>query len=355
MRGGAEDAAPPVPFTSHIEMSDAVGSTSSVASPDLSQLHVAVLAGGPGSEREVSLNSAKGVAGALEGKVGKVTLVDVKDTNFSLPDDADIAFNVIHGTYGEDGELQAELERRGIPYTGAREASSRLAFDKIASKQAFRGAGVQTPGEWILDRDEAMAAVERVNFPCVVKPPREGSSVGVHIVQKPDEWEAAVADASKFSRDLLVEEFISGKELTVGVVDDEALPIIHIQPRSGFYDIKNKYPWMTGEGGTDYFCPADLSPEVTAAVQEMALQAHRSLGIEVYSRVDLLLRESDQEPFVLEVNTIPGMTPSSLLPKAAAAIGIDYATLCLKIITVSLNFSQCETENDAGSSPSDPS
>ncbi len=318
-------------------MSDATESTSSP--PNFSQLHVAVLAGGPGSEREVSLNSAKGVVGALEGKVGKVTLVDVKDANFSLPEDADIAFNVIHGTYGEDGDLQAELERRGIPYTGAREASSRLAFDKIASKEAFRRAEVQTPGEWVMSRDEALAAGSTMNFPCVVKPPREGSSVGVHIVREAGEWEAAVEDAAKFSADLLVEEFISGKELTVGVLGDEALPVIHIQPRSGFYDIKNKYPWMTGEGGTDYFCPADLRPEITQAVQEMALRAHRSLGVEVYSRVDLLLRESDQEPFVLEVNTIPGMTESSLLPKAAAAAGVDYATLCLKIITVSLNFS----------------
>ena len=306
--------------------------------PDPSQLNVAVLAGGPGSEREVSLNSAKGVKGALEGRVGSVTLVDVKGPDFKLPAGTDIAFNVIHGTFGEDGDLQSELERRGVPYTGAREASSRLAFDKIASKARFRESGVQTPGEWIVPVEEAGSAQSEVTFPCVVKPPSEGSSVGVHILQEADAWEAAVEDAGQFCDELLVEEFIVGKELTVGVLDDTALPVIHIQPRSGFYDIKNKYPWMTGEGGTDYFCPADLSPEVTEAVQAMSLEAHRSLGIEVYSRVDVLLRESDHEPFILEVNTIPGMTESSLLPKAAAAAGIDFATLCLKIITVSLNF-----------------
>ncbi|MCB1063340.1 MAG: D-alanine--D-alanine ligase [Verrucomicrobiae bacterium] len=306
---------------------------------DYSKLRVAVLAGGPGSEREVSLNSAKGVVGALQGRVGEVTLVDVKDSSFVVPAGTDVAFNVIHGTYGEDGELQAELQRRGIPYTGAREESSRLAFDKIASKVRFREAEVQTPSEWILQTAEALAAIDEVTYPCVVKPPREGSSVGVHIVQDRAGWEAAVADAGQFSTDLLVEEFVSGKELTVGILGDEALPVIHIQPRSGFYDIRNKYPWMTGEGGTDYYCPADLSPEVTAAVQEMSLKAHRSLGIEVYSRVDVLLRNEDATPFVLEVNTIPGMTESSLLPKAAAAAGIDYATLCLKIIKVSLNFS----------------
>lgn len=124
----------------------------------------------------------------------------------------------------------------------------------------------------------------------------------------------------------------------MGIVGDEVLPIVHIQPRSGFYDISNKYPWMTGEGGTDYFCPADLSPEVTKMVQEEALKAHRSLGIEVYSRVDILLREEDQQPFVLEVNTIPGMTESSLLPKAAYEAGMNFGNLCLKIIKLSFNF-----------------
>ncbi|MCB1079323.1 MAG: ATP-grasp domain-containing protein, partial [Verrucomicrobiae bacterium] len=203
------------------------------SSSDFSSLHVAVLAGGPGSERAVSLNSAKGVVGALTGRVKKVTLVDVSGPDFELPYDADLAFNVIHGTYGEDGELQAELQRRGIRYTGAREVSSRLAFDKIASKARFREAGVQTPGEWIMNVSEA--TVGKVTFPCVVKPPREGSSVGVHILQDESGWDAAVADAAKYGADLLVEEFISGKELTVGIVGDLALPVIHIQPRSGFY------------------------------------------------------------------------------------------------------------------------
>jgi D-alanine-D-alanine ligase len=161
----------------------------------------------------------------------------------------------------------------------------------------------------------------------------------VHILQSADEWPAAIEDAAKYGDEILVEEFIQGKELTVGIVGDQALPIVQIQPRSGFYDMKNKYPWMTGDGGTDYFCPADLSPEVTEAVQQMALKAHQSLGIEVYSRVDVLLRESDGEPFVLEVNTIPGMTESSLLPKAAREAGMEFDSLCLKIIKLSLNFS----------------
>ena len=301
---------------------------------DFKNLTVAVLAGGPGSERDVSLASAKGVAGALEGKVGQSILVDVKGPDFELPGGTDVAFNVIHGTFGEDGALQAELEKRGVPYTGAREISSRLAFDKIDSKKRFEECGVATPKWAMVEANNAPA--EAPILPCAVKPPREGSSVGVHLVKSADEWAPAIADAGKYSDDVLVEDLITGKELTVGVVGGEALPIIHIQPRSGFYDIKNKYPWMTGEGGTDYFCPADLPTDLTAAVREEALKAHNALGIEVYSRVDLLLRESDNAFFVLEVNTIPGMTESSLLPKAAQEAGMDYAALCLRIIEDSL-------------------
>jgi D-alanine-D-alanine ligase len=305
---------------------------------EVNKLHVAVLAGGPGSEREVSLASARGVVGALEGKVGEVTLVDVRDAGFVLPETTDIAFNVIHGTFGEDGVLQAELERRGVPYTGARAKSSAIAFDKVLSKERFLSDGVSTPGSEVVMIDDPNVSPGAVGLPCVVKPPREGSSVGVHLVDTEEEWKEAIADAGKYSSDILVEELIRGKELTVGIVGDEVLPVIHIQPRSGFYDISNKYPWMTGDGGTDYFCPADLPAEITAEVQRQALLAHQSLGVEVYSRVDVLLREEDSKPFVLEVNTIPGMTESSLLPKAASAAGMDYATLCLKIIKLSLNF-----------------
>ncbi len=302
-------------------------------------MHVAVLAGGPGSEREVSMASARGVVDALEGRVGKVSFVDVHGPDFILPEGTDIGFNVIHGTFGEDGKLQAEMDRRGVPYTGARKRSSEIAFDKVLSKVRFIEAGVITPGSQVIMIDEADVPPVSVGIPCVVKPPREGSSVGVHLVHTPEQWAAAIQDASKYSSDILVEELITGKELTVGVLGDQVFPIIHIQPRSGFYDISNKYPWMTGTGGTDYFCPADLPFDVAQSVQEQAIMAHRALGIEVYSRVDVLLRASDSKPFVLEVNTIPGMTASSLLPKAALAAGIDYATLCLKIIKLSLNFS----------------
>jgi D-alanine-D-alanine ligase len=159
--------------------------------------------------------------------------------------------------------------------------------------------------------------------------------VGVHIVLKQEDALSAMEDAAKYGNDILVEQYISGKELTVGVLNGEALPIVHIAPRSGFYDMSNKYPWMNGGDGSDYYCPADLDAETTRRVQEAAVAAHKSLGVEVYSRVDVLL-DSDNNPFVLEANTIPGMTETSLLPKAAAAKGIAFGELCLRIADISL-------------------
>ena len=212
----------------------------------IEEMHIAVLAGGPGSEREVSLASARGVVKALEGKVGRVSFVDVYGIDFELPEGTDLGFNVIHGTFGEDGVLQAEMERRGVGYTGARRVSSEVAFDKVLSKKRFIEAGVITPASAVVMVDGSGEPPASVGLPCVVKPPREGSSVGVHLVHTLDEWEAAIADASRYSPDILVEELITGKELTVGVLGDVVFPVIHIQPRSGFYDISNKYPWMTG-------------------------------------------------------------------------------------------------------------
>lgn len=301
--------------------------------PDFRSLNIAVLAGGPGSERRVSLASGEGVVEALRKRCDRVELVDVTGHEADVPAGVDLAFNVIHGTYGEDGELQAELDAKGIPYTGAGVESSRLAFDKIESKKRFVAAGVRTPTHQLLAANGADSS--GIEFPCVVKPPREGSSVGVHIVHDAAGWDAAVADAGKYAETLMVEQYVRGKELTVGVLNGEALPIIHIQPRSGFYDMSNKYPWMSQTGGTDYFCPADLPADLTAAIQAEALKAHKTLGIEVYSRVDLLLDESN-DFYVLEVNTIPGMTASSLLPKAARAVGIEFDELCVRIAEASL-------------------
>lgn len=300
---------------------------------DFSKLRVAVLAGGPGAEREVSLASGRAVVDALQARCAQVELVDVDGKTLNLPEWTDLAFNVVHGTYGEDGVMQADLEKLGIPYTGAGVASSQIAFDKIKSKDRFVEAGVITPTHRLLNVAE-LSSFEP-EFPCVVKPPCQGSSVGVHIVKDASQWDAAVEDGARYASELLIEQYVEGKELTVGILNDEALPIIHIQPRSGFYDINNKYPWMGGNGGTDYFCPADLPDDLTLAIQAEALKAHQVLGTEVYSRVDLLLNDQG-EYYVLEVNTIPGMTSSSLLPKAARQVGIEFDELCVRIAEASL-------------------
>ena len=302
---------------------------------DLKGRRIALLKGGPGSERRVSLETAKGVVHALGSWGAVVSEVDVAGTDCEVPAGVEVCFNVIHGTFGEDGVLQGILENRGLAYTGAGSASSALAFDKARSKAAFVAAGVPTTVYQILTLAGAGIKDVRIPLPMVMKPLCEGSSVGVHIIRDEAGVLAAIADLTEYGDTALVEPFIAGKELTVGILGDTVLPIVHIQPRSGFYDISNKYPWMGGTGGSDYFCPADLSAETTARVQVAALAAHRSLGVEVYSRVDVLL-DAEEQPYVLEVNTIPGMTSTSLLPKAAAAAGISYPELCARILELSL-------------------
>lgn len=294
---------------------------------------VAVLKGGPGSERPVSLKSAESVVEALRSLGAEVVEVDVSGPEIDLPPGILVAVNMIHGTFGEDGGLQEVLEKLEVPYTGAGIEASRVAFDKNLSKEKFLAAGVPTPRSQVLKLDGSDAL--QISLPLVVKPPREGSSVGVHIVKDEAELAAALEDAKRFGDETLVEEFVEGKELTVGVLGDQALPVIHIEPVSGFYDINNKYPWMTGTGKTLYHCPAPLGGETTARVQAAALAAMKALDVEVYGRVDVMLR-GDGEPFVLEVNTIPGMTVSSLLPKAAKAAGIEFPQLMERIIELSL-------------------
>lgn len=295
---------------------------------------VAVLMGGPGSEREVSLASGRAVLEALLGEGVNAVGVDVTTRDIELPEGVSLAINVIHGTFGEDGSLQEILEQQGAPYTGAGSKSSRLAFDKVESKKRFVELGVSTPASEIIDCSNEVL-MPTMALPYVVKPPREGSSVGVSIVHNESEAREAMIEAAKYGDEVLVEQFVEGKELTVGVLDGEVFPVVHIVPKDGFYDISNKYPWMTGDGGTDYFCPAELSEELTKKVQGVAIEAHRALGIEVYSRVDVLLTE-EGDPYVLEANTIPGMTESSLLPKAAKEAGYSFGELCLKVAEISL-------------------
>ncbi|HKP93429.1 MAG TPA: D-alanine--D-alanine ligase [Chthoniobacterales bacterium] len=293
---------------------------------------IAVLMGGPGSERDVSMATGKGVAKALRSLGVEVAEIDVKGAEFKLPDDIELAFLTIHGTFGEDGQLQEILEDRGVPYTGEGVAGSAIAFDKIRSKEAFRQHDVPTPYWQII----TVGQRPTIPIPVVIKAPRQGSTVGVHIIRNEREIDAAIADASTYDRELLVERFIAGRELTVGILGDQALPIIEIIAKDGFYDFNNKYPFLnpSAGGSAQHVCPAEIGAEKTEEVQQIALRAFRALGLEVYARVDVLLPD-DGKPTVLEANTIPGMTEASLLPEAAAVAGISYPELCARIIELS--------------------
>lgn len=300
------------------------------------EMLIAVLMGGPGAEREVSIASGRSVVQALGARGYRVKGVDVVDTNLELPEGTGLVFNVIHGTFGEDGKLQSYLEALGIPYTGAGVKSSEVAFDKNLSKKCFLEHGVPTPASEIVNCADGVKLPE-MSVPFVVKPPREGSSVGIRVVKNVSESMAAMENASRFSSDLLVEEFVEGRELTVGVLNGEVFPVVEIAPPEGeWYDMETKYPWLSGkEVGSQYTCPADLTPEETSIVQAAAKKAHDALGIEVYSRVDVLLN-SFGNPYVLEANTIPGMTESSLLPMGAAEAGYSFGDLCVMIAEISL-------------------
>jgi D-alanine-D-alanine ligase len=299
---------------------------------ELRQMRIAVLMGGPGSERAVSLASGAGVARALRSLGAEVTEVDVRDANFAMPEGVDLAFNVIHGTFGEDGQVQRILEKRGVRYTGEGIVGSELAINKIATKQRLRERGIPTAGFEILET----LCRPSLKLPYVLKAPNEGSSVGVYVVKEEADVEVRLEDIKKFGYPILVESFIEGRELTVGVLGDRALPLVEIVPKQGFYDFQNKYPFLNPKAaGADHFCPAVLDAEVTARIQEVGLAAHRALDLEVYSRVDVIL-DAQNQPWVLEINTIPGMTESSLLPEAAAAVGISYAELCARVVALSL-------------------
>jgi D-alanine-D-alanine ligase len=243
-----------------------------------------------------------------------------------VPEGTDLAFLAMHGPFGEDGQVQGILEARGIPYTGADAATSRITIDKEKTKEKFRQKGVPTPeGQLVRSLEEIT-----VPLPVFIKPNTQGSSVGSRSVTTREELAPALADALRFDAEVLVEQLITGRELTVGVLGDEVLPIVEIHPLEGFYDYTNKYT----KGRTEYFCPASLPESITALIQKYALIAHQSVGQAVYSRIDFLLEE-DVFPYCLEINTIPGMTATSLLPKAAAAVGITFPQLCRRIVELS--------------------
>lgn len=299
---------------------------------NLSGQQIAVLMGGPSSERDVSFATGKGVAKALRSLGAQVTEVDVTGPDFVLPPGTDLAFIALHGTFGEDGQVQQILEERGVSYTGEGAPESELAFDKIRSKEAFRQHNVTTP-YW---QTVAVGQRPTIPIPFVIKTPRQGSTVGIHIIRREKEIDAAVEDARRYAPELLIEKFVPGRELTIGILGNEALPILEIIPKGGFYDYTNKYPFLNPNagGGAEHVCPAKMTEDQTRAIQDLALRAHRALGLQVYSRVDVMFPDSG-EATVLEVNTIPGMTEASLLPEAAAVAGINYPDLCARIIDLS--------------------
>ncbi len=289
---------------------------------------VAVLLGGRSDEREVSLKTGKAVADALRRLGHGVLEVDAgEDLAGRLSEiRPEAAFVALHGRWGEDGTVQGLLELLAIPYTGSGVLASALAMDKDASKRMFRAWGVPT-APWTVLEPGAPPRADEVGFPAVVKPARGGSTLGVSVVHRPGDLAGAVETARRSDPRVVVERYVEGRELTVGVLDGEALPVVEIVPESGFYDYRAKYT----AGKTRYLCPASLPEPVTARVTEAGLAAYRALGCSGAARVDVRL-DPDGNPWVLEVNTIPGMTPTSLLPKAAAAIGLDFDALVARIL-----------------------
>ena len=286
--------------------------------------HVAVLMGGPSAEREVSLNSGSAVAAALRTAGYWVDEVDVTDTSLDIPDGVEAVFIALHGTFGEDGQVQALLRDRGMPYTGSDVASSRLAFDKVASKQRFEREGLPTPPYEILSGRTGRRALP---LPVVVKPAHQGSSIGIHRVFAEADWDGALADAAAYDEQVLVEQFIAGRELTVGVVGADLLPVLEIRAPEGYYDYRAKYT----KGVTEYLVPAPIPEDRAQACRELAGRAFRALDCRAMGRVDFRMNP-EGELFILEVNTIPGFTATSLMPKAAKAHGIEFPELCDRIM-----------------------
>jgi len=294
------------------------------------KLDITVMLGGPSAEREVSLRSGAAVAAALRSVGHTVHELDPRDETWVLPPKTDVVFLVLHGTYGEDGTVQRRLDGLGAIYTGCDAESSRVAFDKVLTKERCVAAGVPTANFLVVRSDKAPWPKGWAP-PLVVKPVRQGSSVGLQFVERVEDWAAALAEALKFDTEVLIEEKITGRETTVGILGDEALPIVEVRPKTGAYDYRNKYT----AGCTEYFCPAEFDAATAKRIQAAALGAFRSVGGRDYARVDVMVR-ADGSPVVLEVNTLPGMTETSLLPKAAAEGGMNYAQLCQRMVDLAL-------------------
>jgi len=294
------------------------------------KLTITVMLGGPSAEREVSLRSGAKVAAALRTLGHKVQELDPQNENWQLPKDTELVFLALHGTYGEDGTVQLRLEELGVPYTGCGPESSRIGFDKSLTKQRLIETGVPTARFALIDSTSASWPMGW-DPPVILKPARQGSSVGLQVVERVADWGKAVGEAMRYDSLILMEEKVEGRECTVGILGDQVLPIIEVRPKTGIYDYQTKYT----AGTTDYFCPAPFDEATTERIQSAGLGAFRAVGGRDYGRVDIMVRPSG-EPVVLEVNTLPGMTGTSLLPKAAAAGGLTYAELCQRMLELAL-------------------
>jgi len=305
---------------------------------------VGVLMGGPSSEREISIKSGKAVCKALE--VRQIDYVPVElmagpNTNGyekSVTDlisrmKIDVAFVALHGEFGEDGTVQELLEKMNIPHTGSSSSASRAAMNKITAKEMFRLNFIPIARHEILakdsfDKENNLSAYFRnLGSSLVVKPSNGGSSIGLNIADNEQGLKDAIRDAFKYDDKLIIEEYIPGREITVGVMEDRALPIVEIVPKRRFFDFTAKYE----KGFTEYIVPAEIKKSIYKKCQDIGLKAHKALSAKSFSRVDIILNEKIG-PVVLEVNTIPGLTETSLLPKAARYIGIEFEDLCLKIL-----------------------
>lgn len=345
-------------------------------------MNIVVLAGGLSTERDVSLSTGSMVSKALRKKGHRIIMLDVfmgygiEETDITdiferaeevsvdtgqiseqAPDieavkamrkdqsacffgpnviricqAADFVFMALHGENGENGKIQAAFDLFGIRYTGSGYLSSALAMDKGISKKMFESAGIPTPHGISMKKEETHKtfADTGLTLPCVVKPCCGGSSIGVSIVRTEDEYEDALKEAFRYENEIVLEDYIEGREFSVGVISMQALPVIEIAPVEGFYDYKNKYK----AGSTVETCPAELSPELAERMQEIAVKVCETLGLNAYSRMDFLLSQKN-EIFCLEANTLPGMTPTSLLPQEAAAVGMNFEDLCERLIQIS--------------------
>lgn len=339
-------------------------------------MNIIVLAGGNSTEREVSIASGQGVCKALRERNHKAVLLDpyfgasqkeenlfpteydvdkaadaMREMSSKLEEtmktrkgffgpnvleickEADIVFLALHGANGEDGKVQSVLDLMGIKYTGSGPLSSGMAMDKGITKMVFEAKGVPTPKGITLEKGKCSSqfADYGMGFPVIVKPCCGGSSVGVCIANNQTEYQAALLEAFSYENEVVVEQFITGREFSVAVVDGKAYPVIEIAPLQGFYDYKNKYQ----AGSCVETCPADLSSALTKEMQKYAEMGYKALNLQAYARLDFLM-DDEGNMYCLEVNTLPGMTPTSLIPQEAKAIGMDYPQLCEKLIEVSL-------------------